>query len=147
MPATAPWSTAGPLSQLVTIVTGLTGVQQVYTGIPESVEKRLCAFVTLGGQDIANKTTGGLMQRMQSYRVVFVYAVEEAEAGAELAVAAVIDLLLDALFADRTLNGTLEQMEVDATEADRPEYARVAGVDYRQYPITIRGVQRKTYPV
>lgn len=145
----APWSTVAPLNALVTLLGTLTGsgLQKVYTGVPESFSNQVCAYVTAGAQRIDNKATGGLMQRLQAYRVVLTYAVDGAEATAETTLCAVVDAFTDALFADRTLGGTLESMEFDAEEAGEPLYVRVSGEEIRMFPFTIRGAQRKTYPV
>jgi hypothetical protein len=145
----APWSTAGPLSALATLLGTLTtaGLQEVFVGVPESFGRQVSSYVTLGEQVIINKTTGGGMQRRMAYRVVIGYMVDGAEATAEATVAAILDAFLDAIFDDRTLGGTLEQIEVDASEAAQPRYVGVAGSIAREYPIRITGVQRKAFPV
>ena len=144
---TAPWSTSGPLNRLVTLVTALTGIQHVYIGVPEKPANQVCAYITIGGQTVIEKTTGGQAQRTVGYRVVFVYALDGNESAAELIVADAIDAFMSALLADRTVGGTLERIMIDATEADRPQYALMSGEEFRQYPITIRGDQRNVYPV
>jgi len=145
----AAWSTVGPLNALVTLLGTLSGsgLQTVYTGVPESFSHQVSAYVTAGAQEISNKTTGGLMQREQSYRVVFAYAVDKAEATAETTVCALIDAFVNAVFADRTLGGTLEALVVDASGADDPVYIRVSGEEIRSYVVVIRGTQRKTFSV
>lgn len=146
---TAPWSTVGPLNALVTLLGTLSvsGLQDVKIGVPESFSKQVSAYVTAGAQRIDNKTTGGLMQREQAYRLVLCYAVDGAEETAETTLCALVDALTDALFADRTLGGTLERMEFDAEDAGEPIYIKASGEEIRQFPITIKGVQRKTFTV
>jgi hypothetical protein len=143
----APWSTPGPFTALATLVAGLIGVQWSQVGVPESVPAQVGAYLTLGGQQVDNKATGGLMQRRLSYRVVFCYALDGAETTAETTIAALIDAFIAAIFADRTLGGTLESLDVDASEADQPRYVGVAGAEFREYPLRITGVQRSTFPV
>lgn len=144
---TAAWSTLAPMQRLLVILEGMTssGLQSASIGVPEWPETLVAAYVTLGGQVLSNKTTGGQMQRTLSYRVVFVYATGSAEATAEITVAALIDGLLDAIYADRTLANTMESVEFDASEADRPLYALITGQEFREWPVQIRGTQRKTY--
>lgn len=144
---TAPWSTSGPLTQLVTILGGLSGLQSVHTGVPESFSHQVSAYVTAGAQLVDNKASGGLMQRMLAYRVALCYAVDGAEATAETTLCGLIDAFTDALFTDRTLGGTLESMEFDATDAADPIYVKVSGEEIRMYVMTIKGVQRKTFRV
>lgn len=146
---TAAWDTHAPLAQLVTILTGLTsvGLGTVYMGVPAQPDKRVCAYVTIGGQEYIEKATGGLAQRTIAYRVVFTYAVSDDEQAAENALGPIIDAFVNAILADRTLGGTLERLEIDATEADRPQYALMTGDEFRQYPMTIRGDQRQVFPV
>lgn len=143
----APWSTLGPLTNLKTLVEGLDGVQWTQFGVPNDPPAQVGAFLTLGGQQIDNKATGGLMQRLQTYRVTFCYALDGAEETAETTLAGVIDAFIAAVLADRTLGGTLEALAIDASEADTPRYADIVGAETREYPIRIVGQQRNTFPV
>lgn len=143
----APWSTPGPFAALETLVSGLDGVQWTQVGVPESVPAQIGAYLTVGGQRPGNKTTGGLMQRDMSYRIVFCYAIDGAEQTAETTIAGLIDAFIAAIFADRTLGGTLESLSVDASEADQPRYVDIVGANYREYPIRVTGQQRQVFPV
>lgn len=143
----APWSTLAPMQALKTLVDGLAGVQWSQHGVPDKVSAQVGAYLTLGGQEIDNKTTGGHMQRMQAYRVTFCYALDGSEETAETTLAAVIDAFISAVLSDRTLSGTLEQLAIDASGADQPRYADIVGSENREYPIRIVGAQRATFPV
>lgn len=143
----APWSTPAPLARLVTILTALSGVQKVQVGVPETFDRQVTAYVTVAAQDVDNKASGGLMQRVLAYRVVLCYALDDHEETAEATLAAALDGLVDALFADRTLAGTLDRLEVNALDADEPVYVRVSGQEIRQYVLYVRGTQQKTYAV
>lgn len=144
-----PWSTTGPLSALLTLLGDLSGsgLQSAQAGVPEAFSHQVTAYVTAAGQVVENKATGGLMQRELGYRVVFAYAIDGAEQTAETTVCSLIDAFLDALFADRTLGGTLERLAVDASGADDPVYTRVSGEEVRQFEMFVRGAQRKTFEV
>jgi hypothetical protein len=84
---------------------------------------------------------------MMSYRVTFVYETAGMLADAEVTIAELLDAFTGKLLTDRTVGGTLEEVHIDATLADTPRYADVAGIEYREYPVLITGVQRNTYPV
>lgn len=134
-----------PLNRLITVLTSLPGIQAVYKGVPESIGNKVCAYVTLGGQRSFDKSSG-LRQREMRYRITLAYRVAGAEADAEDKVAELLDALESALYADRTLNGTVESLEADFSMADEPRYAPVAGVEYREYPIVVTVKQSRTYP-
>lgn len=139
------FNTKSPLGALVTLVTGLVGVQAVYKGVPESISHRVSAYVTLGGQRPYDKAAG-LRGREMSYRISFVYRVAGAEATAEDAVADLIDALEAALYADRTLGGTVESLEASFSAADEPRYVPVAGQEFREYPVLVAVKQTRNYP-
>lgn len=132
---------AGPLNRIVAILTGLSGMQTVYTGVPESIGTRVSAYVTLGGMRVADKATQ-LLQREQRYFVAFAYRVSGAEATAEADLMTMVDAFIAAIYADRTLNGTAKGVTIDAGLADQPEYRVLAGQEFRVYPIVVGCTQQ-----
>jgi hypothetical protein len=142
-----PFSTSAPLNRLVTLVSGLASGLAVSIGVPESFSNQVSAYITIGGQTGINKATGGLIQRTLAYRVVFGYAVDGAESTAETTLATLVDAFMSAVYADQTLGGTLERVEVDASEADQPRYQLWSGSENREYPIRVSGAQRAVFPV
>lgn len=132
---------AGPLNRIVAILTGLTGMQAVSVGVPESLGTRVSAYVTLGGLRVADKATQ-LLQREQRYYVAFAYRVAGAEATAEADLMAMVDAFIAAIYADRTLAGTARGVTVDAGLADQPEYRTLAGQEFRVYPIVVGCTQQ-----
>jgi hypothetical protein len=134
-----------PLAALVTLVTGLAGVQSVAKGVPESLGHQVCAYVTLGGQRPFDKASG-LRERELRYRVTFAYRVAGSEGAAEDKLADVVDALEVALYADRTLGGTVRSLEADFSAADDPRYTMVSGQEYREYPVVVTVKQQRNYP-
>lgn len=132
------------LTKLKTIVSGLTGVQAVYVGVPLSLSHKVCAYITLGGQRPFDKA-GGLRQREQRYRITFAYRVAGAEATAEGTIADLLDALEAALYVDRTLGGTVQSLEADFSAADDPQYADFAAQEFRRYPVVVTVKQSRNY--
>ena len=142
--AASPFNTAAPLAQLVTILDGIAAIQQVYTGAPESIGPRLSAYVTAGSQVIADKVTR-VLQREARYFIGLAYAVEGNEGTAETALAAALDALITAVYADRTLAGTVYDARLDFALADTPEYQVFAGMETRVFPVVVITTQRQNY--
>lgn len=140
-----------PLDALVTLVSGLSDVQAVYKGVPESNMHRVSAYVTLGGQRVVDYAVG-LRRREARYRIVLACRVGGDEAAAEDSVARLMDELEAALFADRTLGGTVESLEVDFSVkhnpryVDDPRYVAAAGQEYREYRVTVIVRQSRADP-
>ena len=134
-----------PLQALKTLVEGLAGMQDVLEGVPQSLAYRVSAYITVGGQQ-PKDSAGGLRSRWASYRVTFAYRVGGAETTAEEAIADLLDALEAALYADRTLSGTVESLEADWSAADEPRYVPVAGSEFREYPVMVRVKQSRNYP-
>jgi hypothetical protein len=143
------FDTAAVANELVTILSGLTGLTTtgaVKIGAPESVAPRLSAYVTIGSQSSAPKTTG-TTYRDARYFVNLAYRVDGAEATAETTLMGVVDAFLAALYADLTLGGTCGKIEIDTGLADTPDYQHIAGKEYREYPIIVTARQYGTYTV
>lgn len=142
------FDSAPPLAAVVTLVTGLPGMQSVFLGVPESLPTRVGAYVTLGNQTIIDRATGGLLQREMRIRVVLGYRVAAQEQGAEQAVAAALDALQAAVYSDRKNNGPLSQLlasvRLEMTLAENAEYEGIAGQEFRRLPLVIIGTQQAT---
>ncbi len=134
------YSTRGPAEALIALLSGLAGLGAVKTGVPESVGKRLEAFVTMGGQTIGAKATG-TTYRDARYYVSFVYRLDGDEAAAELALMDLVDAFIMAVDADRTLGGSCQGTAIDPSPADDPEYRNYSGQECRQYPILVTARQ------
>ena len=137
-------NTAGPLNQLKTLVESITGIQDVYIGVPENLPKRASAYIALGSQPILLKATG-VAQRDARYQVTFGYRVGGAEAAAELTIAGWLDAFLQELLDDLTLAGTCEGLDFDTSLADAPGYEKFAGLENRLYPVVVACRQRTNY--
>ena len=138
------FNTKAVLTKLQTIVNGLSGVQATYIGVPQSIGERVCAYITLGGQRTVDKAAG-LRQREMQYRIVLVYRVGGDVESAEETIADLLDALEAALYADRTLGGTVESLEADFSAASDPRYVATAGLEFREYPIVVIVKQSRTY--
>ncbi|MBA2388666.1 MAG: hypothetical protein H0V67_00265 [Geodermatophilaceae bacterium] len=139
---------ASPLSRIVTVLTGIAGIQQVYTGVPESPTNRVSAYVTIGRIRLGDAAVGGLARHDVEYAVTFVYRVAGAEATAETTLAAVVPAFITAMLAERRtrLNGTVVSMGLpDFSLAAEADYIVVAGQEYRRLPCLIPVVQQENY--
>lgn len=133
-------------AQLVTILTGLSGMGAAQVGAPESVGPRVSAYVTAGGFG-SLRHSGGVMQRDQRFMVMFVYRLDKAEATAETTLMGLVDAFLAAVQADLSLGGTVNTAQLDGSAADEPSYQLRAGQEYREYPVIVTVTQRGTYTV
>lgn len=138
------FNTAAPLNQLITILTAISGIRQVYKGAPENFAKNVVAYVAAGQQDIRRHTTG-TTRRRASYFVGLAYRVSDAEADAEGILCDSLDAFIAAVMADLTLNGTCKETVLDFTLASAPEYEVRAGREFRVYPLLVHCTQDGTY--
>jgi len=135
----------GPLEALTELLKDQDGIKGVYTGVPQyPAAGRLCAYVGLAGQSVSRPTLRKRLERRANYFVGLVYRVAEAEAKAEQTLAAVLDALVMAFYADTTLGGTAADATLDLTLADRPEYADLVGQEYRTFPVMVTVTQYAT---
>lgn len=133
-------------NQLLTILTGLSGMGTAQIGAPESVGPRVSSYVTMGSQNTVRKASG-IIQRETRFMCVFVYRVDQAEATAETTLMGLVDAFLAALYADLTLAGTVTSAEASSQAADDPDYQLRAGKEYREYPVVVTVTQQGSYQV
>lgn len=137
-------NTKAVAQKLVTILAALTGMGSVQIGAPESWGKRVCAFVSMGGQPLVRKTTG-TTARDAHYYVVLAYRLDQAESTAETTLMDLVDAFVAAVEADLTLGGTCKAVDLDLSAGDAPEYQLTAGQEFRQYPIIVSCRQYGSY--
>lgn len=144
-----PLATGAALDALVTMVTGVTGMQRVYKGVPESLSNTVDAYITVGGHTIDSEEFGE-NRRDTHFWVVFGYRVHGAEATAEDTLADYIDAFEAAFFTARH-GGTglfdhattgVEDGLLDASVADSGDYLAFAGQEFRTWPYLVTVVQR-----
>lgn len=143
-----PFATKSVLDAVVTLLSGLTGMQLVYRGVPESLPARVVAYVTVGPQQEADKAAGGLLSKEGRIRVTFAYRVSGAEATAESDLADMIDRFQVAYYAARRTNlsnAVVSLAKLDHSPATSAEYEVVAGAEYRRYPVDIVFTQEMNY--
>lgn len=129
-------STPNLLTAVSTMVSGLSGIGAVYVGVPEAVSPQLGAYITLGAQSFTDYAFRVEFDEVR-IRVVFVYAVEGAEANAEMGIATALDTLRAALKANRTLSGTCKHAAMDTASSAAPDYEPLLGQEFRRYPVDI----------
>jgi len=135
-------NTSSALEAIVDLLEGISGLNAVQKGAPESYSKSVTAHVTVGGQRVVDKA-GGLIQREARYFIAFAYRVQGAEATAETALAGIIDSFITAFYADRTLGGTVNANTLlDMSGADEPDYRPVAGQEVRIFPVVVVTTQQ-----
>lgn len=133
------------LNAVAGIVTGLTGLQQVYIGVPEAIESRVSAYITIGDLTPAPKANQ-LAYRDPQVVVTLVYRVAGAEQTAELLICDLVDELTAAVYADRTLGGSSQSATMDMSMNTTPAYMAVAGSEFRRFMVVITGLQTSTTP-
>ncbi len=129
------------IARLVTVLDGLSGMQSVFTGAPESLDSRVNAYVTLDRWLAPDKATSGLLQHEIDVLVTFGYRVAGAEATAETTLAGLVGAFVTAMLTERVsrLNGTVSSVSLpDFSRATEPQYAVVAGTEFRLYPGIVR---------
>lgn len=131
-----PFDSGAPLAQIVTILEGIAGVQEVTTGVPESFGHQVAAFVTLAGQTVRHFATNSL-EREARYFVGLGYDVAGAEETAETTLAAIVDAFILAVYADKTLGGTVKSADLDLSPSNSPDYQPIAGAEFRMYPVLV----------
>ena len=132
-----------PLNRLVTLNTGLAGVQAVRTAPPESLVYQSEVYIGLRGFSVTRRTTGSRTWELR-YLVAFLYAVGGAETAAEQAVAAWLPAFVRAIEDDPTLAGTVNNAELDGSLADAPEYQIITAEEARVYPVIVTCSQAET---
>lgn len=140
-----------PLQALKTMVAALPGMQDTYIGIPASLDAKVVATVTLAGMPIEDRGSAQLIRKGR-YFITFGYRVDDDSTDAELTLAALVDALVAAWKADRTLkdaNGvdTCRSCTLDFHLADRPEYQMDTAQENRVYPIIAECTQYDTFPL
>lgn len=143
------FDTVTPLQRLAELLATISGLRVVYTGVPKAVDADVAAYVTAGAQTIVDKAAGGLLQRIASYDVTLVYAVEGDSQQAELAVASALDAFVLLLYAEREApDSPLRGLSgIDLTRSTSAEYLNIVGQEYRRYPIVVDVLQQQTIGV
>jgi hypothetical protein len=146
-----------PIDALITLLKTLDGLadeadgtKHVHKGVPASLPTRLSVYVALG--DIAIREHATQIQSVTAtYAVNFGYRVEGATAGATATaetalLAAVADFIFAlALPANRSLGGVARNVGSAATTSGRPEYAIIAGSEFRVFGLLVNAGQLTTY--
>lgn len=140
------YNALAPANQLVTILTGLSGMGAAQLGMPLSIGPRVTSYVTMGSQASSVKAAG-VKQRTTRYFVVMAYRLDDAESTAESTLMSLVDAFMQAIHDDKTLAGTVYNAEVNSLAADEPDYQLRAGKEFREYPLVVEVVQRAAYEV
>lgn len=137
------------MSALITMMQGISGMQEVHRGVPEGFGRTVNAYVAVGPQTPIDKA-GGLLQRETTFFVGLGYEVAQAEATAEDTLADMLDAFLTQFYADRKNSAGLfakatthvESGELDLSLAGTPQYQVMAGQEFRVFPILVRVTQQ-----
>lgn len=131
------FDSVGPLNYLKTTLAGIAGVNQTYKGVPESIGRRVSAIVAVGGQRLEFEAMR-VVARDAGYFVEFAYRIAENDEGtAEDTLAGFLDAFLVALYADQTLGGTCEWIDLDFGLMSDPSYRPTAGQEFRIAPLMV----------
>jgi hypothetical protein len=139
------YSTSAAFEAVCAVVAALPGPVELHRGAPESLATKTAAYVSIGGSVVRPKLIGRVDERESRIRVVFSVRVNGTEAAAEATLADLVDALAVGLGADPSLGGTVSRLAFDAALADAPEYAVLAGPEYRVFPCAVTVYQRHAY--
>jgi hypothetical protein len=146
------WNSVTPLQSIKTFLAGLSGVQSAHIGAPESFTTRVTAYVCLGSDGTMDHRTE--VQRGEvGYFCAFGYRVQGAEEAAEIALATAKDDLKQQWTDDRTAGTGVFALSTTQAKGARldlnlaaiPDYAPVAGVEYRLWPFMIYVMQENVF--
>jgi hypothetical protein len=141
------YATAAAFEAVCAVIAALPGGVELHRGAPESYAGKTAAYVSVGGSVVRPKLIGRVDERESRIRVVFAVRVGGDEAAAEATLAGLVDALAVGLGTDPSLGGTVSRIAFDAALADAPEYALLAGPEYRVYPTVVTVYQRHAYAV
>lgn len=142
------FDSVAPMTAIVALLTAVPGMGAVQIGAPLSWSKKTSAYVTLGQQPSDIKTAGGTVWRDAHYFVDIGYRCDDDLSGvseAETVLGAALDALQRAVYADKTLGGTVQDTHIDTGLADEPEYRQRAGSEYREFPLVLICRQYDTF--
>ena len=140
------FNAAAPLAVLKTMVAGLPGMQDTFTGIPQARDARVTASISLAGAPVVDKFTG-MTQRHVRYTIILACRLDDDESGSETIIAGLVDAFQTAWLANRTLSNTCNSCTLDFSMADRPEYQMDAAQEQRTYPIIADCTQTQPFPL
>jgi hypothetical protein len=130
----------------VSLVDGLTGVQKCYSGVPASIGVQISAYVAMSGSVVTTKPSATIRRDMR-FVVVFGFRIAGAELNAEEQLADIMDAATRMFMGNRRLDGVCENIELDFTLSENPEYQTLAGQEYRLMPIAIIVSEYEAYNV
>lgn len=145
MPDPAPFDAPGILQYVLTMVQGLPSMQASSIGVTEAVPAKVNAWVTLGDCTPSPQATQTARREPEIIVTLFV-RVAGNETTAELLIAAVVDELTAAVYADRRLGGTSQDAIMDMRLNRDPAYMNVSVAETRRYIVIIRGLQTMNTP-
>lgn len=142
----------GPLLKLVELLQSLTdeddepAIQSVTIGPPTAIPARISAYVSLGDQDVTAQT-GRKIIRTSSYYIGLVYRVDQDQQRAERGLCTIVDSIFTAVYADRTLGGTVGNLGIQNLPLTKePKYTKFAGEEYRLFAIDLWAAQEHDCP-
>lgn len=142
------FDTAGMISRVDTILAAVTGTQDSQIGVPSVFTARVSAYVCASGQDFPaqEQTMGGVayghLTRNARLVIGFGYATGATAADptdrevietAELTLAAWIDSLIRLVLTDVPLRALCEDLSLDMSMNDAPEYRLWGGREIRHW--------------
>lgn len=143
------FSAAGPMAALKTMLEGVSGIQQVYTGQPESGARRVVALVAFLGITPASRGSGGFMTATLRFFVGIGYRLGGGEQAAEEASAAASVRWVQDFYADRNggglLGGTVTNMEIVPSQSSAPLYQNIANQEFRWIDHIVEVSQSETF--
>lgn len=117
----------------------------VHVGVPESLPTQVSAYVAVADAAAGTDRATGLMRVVLTLQVVFGYRVDGAEQDAEETLAQLAGDFWVAFMADRNLGGEWSSGGPAPSVAAGPEYALVAGQEFRRLPLQVMGEQVQSY--
>ncbi len=131
--------TKAALTAIKAILDSTAGTQATYKGIPESLQNKVTASVSVGDAAPSDKMAQ-YHETTINFFVEWAYRVATAEANAEDTLADWRDSFMEAWLSDRTLSGTVRTSSLDFSLAREPAYRPIAGAEFRVSPVVVSTV-------
>jgi hypothetical protein len=133
-----------PYDKITALLTALPGMQKVFEGVPQTLEKGVNAYVAVTAQEVTDEYSSGLIRNKATFFVGLSYVVRanDASASERALLALLVELIKALVIARRTkLDDTCDTLEWDFSLASDPAYAVSGTREFRIFPVLVNVVQ------
>lgn len=135
-------STSAQMQALVSLLTTEAGIDEVITGLPDSLDTQTVAYLLAGPRRLTDSRSG-IVDREVDFYVYLGYRVDGREKEAEENLADVVDAVEMAWLLARKQEGPFLHSTISETMAGGPDYRDFNAQEYRWWPLSI--TMRETF--